>query len=149
MNPFLLDPKDRLGNWKELRAALSGLPEDEQLKTVAEYWAKAPLDKFAYDIDQPDTIPSPWEMVSDGNWCRNSVAIGMEFTLRLAGWSPSRLRLAMMRDWDISEQIIVLIIDDSRVLNYSYGSVVEYPKTRHDIVGAWRFTGKFYSPEGA
>lgn len=146
MNPFLMDPKSRLGHWKEFRKALTAMSEADQLQAVADYWAKAPLDKIAYDIEDPESIPSAWEMVSDGNWCRNSVAIGMEFTLRLAGWAPERLRLAMLRDYDISDQMVVLIIDGIRVLNYSYGLVTDYPATRHDVVGSWRFSGKFYTP---
>lgn len=146
MNPFFLDPKARLGDWKEFRKALTDLPEEEQLNRVAEYWAKAPLGKLAYDLDEPDDIPSAWEMVSAGDWCADSIAIGMEFTLRLAGMSADRMQLAMIRDYDISEMKVVLIIDENRWLNYSYGQVSETPTTRFDIIGRWRFCGKFYRP---
>lgn len=148
MNPFLLDARERLADWKEFRKSLTGLPESEQLDCVAEYWAKAPLGKLAYDLDDPEGIPSPWEMVSAGDWCPNSIAIGMEFTLRLAGWDAERLLLAMIRDYDISEMKVVLIIDENRWLNYSYGLVSETPKTRFDIIGRWHFSGKFYAPIG-
>jgi hypothetical protein len=147
MNPFLMDPQSRLGDWKEFRKSLAALPEDAQLVAVATYWAKAPLGKLAYDLDHPETIPSPWEMISAGDWCENSLAIGMEFTLRLAGWNADRLQLAMIRDYDISEMKVILIIDGRLALNYSYEEVCDYPTSRHDILGRWRFTGKFYVSE--
>jgi hypothetical protein len=146
MNPFLMDPRARLGDWKDFRKQLATMPEAEQLQAVADYWAKAPLGKLAYDLDTPENIASAWEMVSAGDWCENSVPIGMEFTLRLAGMDASRLELAMIRDYDLSVMKVVLIIDGQHWLNYSYGQVCDTPTSRHDVVGRWRFTGKFYAP---
>lgn len=145
MNPFLLDATSRLHDWKEFRNSLSEMSEDDQLTAVAKYWAQAPLLKLAYDIEQAHTLPSPWEMISEGNWCRNSVAVGMDFTLRLAGWSKDRLRLSLIRDWDLSEIILVVIIDGTKVLNYNHAVVSGIPETKHDVVGQWHFSGKLYS----
>lgn len=144
MNPFVLSANDRLEHWKSFRNEIANIPEDEQLAQVAHYWSKAPLSKIAYDIEQPDTWPTPWEMVMAGDWCRNSVAIGMEFTLRLAGFNYSRMELTLIRDWDISEMILVLNIDQKTVLNYTYDSVAPYPQTRHDVISRLKFCGKFY-----
>lgn len=145
MNPFLLPPQERLADWKLFRESLKSLPEENQLTAVALYWGQAPLMKLAYDIERAETLPSPWEMINEGSWCRNSVAVGMEFTLRLAGWDPRRLELRLIRDWDISEVILLLIIDGKEVLNYTYSTVTEYPKSRHDVTGSWSFSGKFYT----
>ena len=146
MNPFMLPSQDRLEHWKNFRTELSTFSSDEQLARVAAYWALAPLSKMAYDIERPETWPGPWEMISEGQWCRNSVAIGMECTLRLAGWNSSRLQLAMIRDYDLSDQVAVVIIDDRKLLNYTYSEVADYPDTKHDVVGRWQFSGKFYQP---
>lgn len=148
MNPFVLSPRDRLAHWKEFRKGLPAMPENEQLARTAEYWALAPLSRFAHDTEHPETWPSPWEMISDGYWCQRSIAIGMEFTLRLSGWDPARLLLADLRDYDVSEQFFVLIIDGIGVMNYTYAEVVGLPETKHDLIGRWRFSGKFYVPVG-
>ena len=144
MNPFILSPEDRLDHWKKFRSSLVDLSEEDKLTRVAEYWALAPLSKLAYDIERPDNWPTPWEMITNGDWCRNSVAIGMEFTLRLSGFPAERMELTLIRDWDISEVILVLNIDQKTVLNYTYDSVDLYPTTRHDVVGRWQFCGKLY-----
>jgi hypothetical protein len=146
MNPFILSSQDRLEHWKQFRRQLPSLPETEQLNSVAKYWALAPLAKVSYDVEDPMSWPTPWEMISQGIWCRNSVAIGMEFTLRLSGWKPQRLQLAMLRDYELSEQTMIVIIDDSKVMNYTYSVVVDYPNTKHEIVGKWQFSGKFCVP---
>jgi hypothetical protein len=144
MNPFILSPTDRLAHWKSFRKTLPRFPEAEQMKQVVEYWALPPLMTFAYDPEVPNSWGTPWEMIDEGNWCRNSVAIGMEFTLRLSGWDAKRLKLRYWKDYDISDLILVLQIDDKWLLNYSYRSVVELPNTRHDIICEWQFSDDIY-----
>lgn len=142
MNPFLLSPQERLADWKEFRKHLADLPETEKFSSVARYWANAPLINHAYDLE--GEIPTPWTMVHDGYWCRISVAIGMEFTLRLAGISPDRMKLQLIRDVDLSEMILLLIIDQHVVLNYQHGTVTSLPTSNHIVVETWQHDGKKY-----
>ena len=100
--------------------------------------------KMAYDFEDCSEWPSPWEMISKGDWCPYSVAIGMEFTLRLAGWDKSRLTLMVIRDYDISAQMMILKIDDDTVLNYSVGMVEEFPKTNYCVLAQFQSNGKRY-----
>jgi hypothetical protein len=116
MNPFLVSPRERLSLWKALRSSLATMPEEEQLDAVAKFWAQAPLHKFAYDVEKPETWPSPWEMINDGEWCARSVGIGIEFTLRLGGWNPERIRLHLIRDLDRSDMMSVVEIDRNTTL---------------------------------
>jgi len=145
MNPFLLSREERLTDWKALRTQLRSLDLEEAAQTVARYWARAPLMKCAYDAYRLETWPGPWEMVMAGDWCRDSVAVGMEFTLRLAGFSQDRLTLVMIKDYDVSDQMLCLKIDNEKLLNYSVAEVVDYPTTKHDIIFQYRFNGRGYS----
>jgi hypothetical protein len=144
MNPFLLNPRERLKDWKDLRNALPGMPEAEQLARVANHWSKAPLSRFAYDAEDAKTWPSIWEMIAENDWCRNSVAIGMEQTLRLSGWDASRLKLALVKDHDLSDMMLVVQVDNRSWLNYDYDSVVEIPNTRKEILVCWQWSGRAY-----
>jgi hypothetical protein len=144
MNPFLTSPRERLSLWKTLRSSLASMPEEEQLAVVAKYWAQAPLHKFAYDAEKPNTWPSPWEMISEGEWCARSVAIGIEFTLRLGGWNPDRISLHLIRDLDRSDMLFVVEIDGKYYLNYDHGLVSTVPNTKRDFVCSWKFNGKSY-----
>lgn len=148
MNPFLLTPRERLADWKQLRTRLSALSEQEQLQAVALYWAQAPLRKLAYDPQQPSSWPTPWEMVSLGEWCPQSVAIGMEFTLRLSGWKSERLGLVLFNDEKKSTPTLALEIDDRLLLNYHYASVVDGAGVIDFVTCRWRFNGRHYAPYG-
>jgi hypothetical protein len=145
MNPFMFAQGERLSDWKALRASLPAMSEEDQLLKIAQYWGRAPLMKCAYDSYKIEEWPGPWEMVIAGDWCRDSVAAGMEFTLRLSGWSADRLSLVMIRDYDISDQMLVLKIDNEKVLNYSIDEVVDNPSTKHAVMFQYRFNGRGYS----
>ncbi len=144
MNHFFLSRDERVQHWKIFRDSLKELSDIEALNAVAHYWAQAPIMKRAYDDMDFSDWPSPWEMVHKGDWCQSSVAIGMEFTLRLAGWDANRLELITITDYDISEQKMILKIDESLVLNYTVGEVEEYPTTNHLIMISFRHDGKRY-----
>lgn len=144
MSVFFLKPEERLADWKEFRESLSLVSDEDALKMVAGYWGEAPLMKHAYDPDDLPSWPGPWEMISEGDWCPYSVAVAMEFTLRLAGWDASRLKVIHIRDYEISDQKYILKIDESLALNYSVGEVTEYPNTRHDVLGVFQSDGKRY-----
>jgi hypothetical protein len=144
MNPFLMSPSELMATWKALRAAMHDKAEIDQLQDVAIFWAKAPLSTMAYDPEILDTYPTPWEMLAENDWCRNSIAIGMDFTLRLGGWPPERMAIHMIRDYDISDQKLVLVVDGNFYLNYETMSVLTIPETNHDIMARWSFKGRKY-----
>jgi hypothetical protein len=145
VNPFLLAPRERLADWKAFRQSITSLPEEQQLSAVARYWGRAPLSTIAYDAEDLSSWPTAWEMVSAGEWCRNSVAVGMEATLRLCGWDRHRMAIRHVRDLDICFAGLVLEIDGNRWLNYDHAIVVEHPRTRLVEMARWHFTGKFYA----
>lgn len=146
MNPFLLGPRERLADWKQLREGLKALPETEQIERVQRYWWQAPVSRFAYDAEDAQSWPTIWEMINENNWCRNSIAIGMEQTLRLSGWDPKRLKLVFIKDHDLSDMMLVVQIDDTYWLNYEHNEVVTIPATNRDVLVCWQHNGKSYQP---
>jgi hypothetical protein len=141
MNPFLLDSGTRLAHWKTFRKGLVDKNLTTQVNAVANYWSKAPLGVCAYDMDSCSHWPNPWELIHNNRWCRSSVAIGMENTLRLAGLADDRLTLQLITD-DLYQALLVLIIDDTYVLNYAWGSVHLIPFSDHEVIRQWRFTDR-------
>ena len=145
MNPFLLRPAERLADWKQFRNSLPSLSEEQCFAAVAAYWANAPLLSIAYDLESCGNWPTIWEMIYANEWDRNTVAIGMEATLRLAGVAADRMTLRLIHDRTIQDILLVLSIDDRWLLNYDWGSFRCYPETDHYIISEWRFTGRGYS----
>ncbi len=145
MNPFFLSSSERLADWKELRENIASMPEQDAFRAVSEYWARAPMMKMAYDPEHPEEWPLIWEMISNGDWCPFSVAIGMESTLRLSGLiDPSRMEVLYIRDYEISDTKYILKIDNNTVLNYTVGEVEEYPTSSPQILARFKNDGKRY-----
>lgn len=144
MNPFLLSNHELLSEWKDFRKSLPSFSEAEQLEKVALFWAQAPLMKFAYDAERPDEWGTPWEQLDSNDWDRNSLAVGMEFTLRLSGWDASRLKLQYIRDPEISNIVMVLKIDDIMLLNYYERIISPLPNHDYGIIFSWQHDGKKY-----
>jgi hypothetical protein len=144
MNPFLLASSERRSHWKTFRQGLELLDMPAKLTAVAQYWSQAPLlCQRAYDPDDAAHWPTPWELLHYNRWCRNSIAIGMENTLRLANVSADQLTLQLISDSQ-NVDLLVLIIDATAVLNYNWGSVQYIPLFNHVVLRQWRFTGRSY-----
>ena len=121
INPFILPPSERLSHWKTFRRSLPSLSDTQQLEQVAAYFAQAPIITIACNLDTPNTWPTIWEMVSAGEWCRNSTAIGIYATLHLAGWAAARLDLRHVIDHENSVMVLVVLVDGNTLLNYDWG----------------------------
>lgn len=146
INPFLLTSADLAAEWKDLRRALPKLELDAQLTHVAAFFALAPLlVRSPYDRSRLDAWPSPWEMMTNNKWCADSVAVGMDFTLRLGGVDPTRLTIQHIADPRDREQKLVLQIDDTYLLNYDHASVIKQTVEPNYILKYWKYNGKLYS----
>ncbi len=144
MNPFLLAGNERLDHWKKFRKSMSGLAETDQLNAVAQYWSQTPLLSIAYNCDAPNTWPTIWEMIQEGDWCRNSTAIGIDGTLRLIGFNPDRLSLGWLLDQENSTMLMVVCVDNTTLLNYDWGLLTPYPNTKPRWLRRFRWIGRGY-----
>jgi len=145
INPFLLHPQERLDNWKTFRKSLHDQPELTQLEAVAAYWANAPILKIAYDPEAPEAWPTIWEMVNAGEWCRNSIAIGMEATLRVSGWHPDRLELLLVNDREISDMMLLVRVDSTWAMNHEWGVLKPYPTGNVATIRRYCWKGQGYA----
>ena len=142
-NPFLQAPSERLAQWKTFRRNLQKIDLDTQINEVAAFWSLPPIGPRAYDPADCASWLTPWEMIHNNQWCRSSVAIAMEHTLRLSGLAADRLRLRLISD-PIHDALLVLVVDDDLVLNYDWGSVRRLPLNGHDVISEWQFTDRNY-----
>jgi len=138
MSCFQLSPQGRLTHWRDFRHGIVDQPRDTQLKATAAYWAQAPLDPKVFDLDGP--WPNTWTMLETNNFCRHSLAICIESTLRLVGWSNKRLVLRLIND---STPLLVLVADETLTLNYAWGAVHSGIITR-PVLRQWQFDERDY-----
>src|SRR5580692_3290076 len=118
MNIFLLEPTQRILKWREFRKTLkNNIDEKEQLELVAEFWSHALLQTYSIDYDNPNTWPSPWELIYEGGLCQTAIAYLMVQTLILSGWNNKRIELYFLKNE--KEQIMAVVIDNKYILNFS------------------------------
>jgi hypothetical protein len=132
MNPFLLSPSERLAEWRNFRQSLKELDEMEQLERVAVWVSRAPTSNHVLDVDSPKDWPGPWDLLNEGDFDNTATAYLMEQTLLLSGWDASRLRLHLIRNHKMQEQLMILLVDDKWALNYSHAEVFNFDKIRPD-----------------
>src|SRR5690606_6982603 len=131
MNPFLLPEKDRLLSWRELRSQISKQSDNEKYDTLLRWWAKAPICRYSIDAMDCSGWPTPWELLNENMFCTSAIAFMMAHTLALSGFERSRMKLVFIRGND--DERLVVVIDGSIVLNYSYAEVFDWHEIRDDF----------------
>ena len=130
MNPFLLSSSERLAAWREFRAVLKQQSESDQLAGLAKWAGQIPVITYSIDFDNPQSWPTPWELIHENRFCPTAVAYLMEQTLIMLDWDTSRLKLVYIKNTDDQEQKMILVVDDSWALNYSIGELFNFDTIR-------------------
>lgn len=129
MKPYLLSPTDRIRHWRDFRLTLTNDESDEdQILRVMRYWQQFPLVEHFLDIDRPKKWSTSWELIMGGDFCQSSLAYLMEQTLLMAfdHWDKDRLQLMFIDDKSKSKQLMILVIDNKYVVNYSYDEIIDF-----------------------
>lgn len=126
----IMSPTERLRDWKEFRDSLTDdLTEEEILNNLAQYWTSVPLVRFYLDFDYPDTWPTPWELIHSGEFCSTGVAYLMYKTIELSPaekFKNSEIKLLWIKDLEIEDLLMVVVINSKYVLNYYRGKVKDW-----------------------
>lgn len=122
INVFLLDYYTRLREWSNLKENLAGKDLATICVEVDKFWQQTPLLKhYLHPADTPDW-PSPWELISDNNYCYYARGLGMVYTLMLLGIEDIDFIDAM---YDNSENVCLVLVDNAKyILNWYPDSVL-------------------------
>ena len=116
-------PKQRLKTWREFRLSLDDIEyEEDCLQAVVDWWKTAPVGSRELEIYDVKSWPDPWQLIYTNALDENSIALGMAYTLHLADWTCSVL---LVQNQEESWIRLVVLVDDTYVLNYTYGVVEE------------------------
>lgn len=121
-NIFILDYEVRLKSWVDLRNKLLRQPISDQIIEIDSFWQRVPLSNHYLHPDFIKDWPSPWQLLSDNNYCYYARALGMIYTLLLLG--INKLELITAIDDNSNEVVLVLVDDAKYVLNYWPDTVV-------------------------
>lgn len=127
MQPYLLPPEGRLRHWKDFRLSLDeNMTDEEHLDSTMKYWNQYPVVNRYIDPYEPETWPTPWELIYENDFCRSTLAYMMEQTLLLSKdgrWLEDRLQLKYINDEELGMEFIILVIDNKHVINYDHDQI--------------------------
>jgi len=114
-------PKQRLKLWREFRLSLDNIEyEEDCLQSVINWWKSAPVGSRELDIYDKNTWPDPWQLIYTNALDENSITLGIAYTLHLIDWECDVL---LVQNQEESWIRLIVLVDDSYVLNYTYGVV--------------------------
>jgi hypothetical protein len=113
--------KSRLQRWRRLRKEIVEITKiEKQLRVVIDFWKTTPLGTTAIDPYTPSTWPSPWEMLNTNNYDENVVGLCIAYTLY---YSDIPCRILHVQNVDNNEIKLIVLVDDTYILNYNYDSI--------------------------
>lgn len=122
MNDFWQkQPKERLKLWRQFRKNLKEYSIKEMLNEVLAFWNTLPISSNTIDIYDETTWPKPWDLVWEGEYDENNIALGMAYTIALENYAQCKILL--VQNTEESYIALAVLVDDTYVLNLSYNSV--------------------------
>lgn len=119
-------PSIRLSLWRQFRKGLDTNNTELVCNTVMEWWKTAPISSMTIDPVDSTTWPTPWEMLHAGDFCEDSMALGMSYTIYYANEDLPN-ELLYVTDNNRSLQRLCALIDNKYLLNYEHGSISTLP----------------------
>ena len=119
-------PTARLSQWRDFRKGLDTSNTYEVCKTVVDWWKMAPISSLTIDPVNSSTWPTPWEMLHKGDFCENSIALGMSYTIYYANERIPN-ELFFITCTETSQHKLCVNIDNKYLLNYEHGAISTLP----------------------
>ena len=83
-----LSASDRLARWRDFRKSLATVPVDEAIEQTVQFWRSCPFTPFYLEARQPETWPSPWQLLDENYYCDLAKALGMLYTIQFTQHGP-------------------------------------------------------------
>ena len=131
LNPFQDTYENRLRSWRDLRLKTKILPLDQACVQIDKWWQQAPLVKHHLHWDEVGNWSSPWDLLSENQYCLLTRSLGMCYTLLMIGVDD--IQLVMTTDSQAEEHYLVLVDGPKYTMNYWPDSVLNTPHNEFTI----------------
>ena len=114
----------RLAAWKQFRRSLDSMELEPALLAVAAFWQSCPFCPYYLDVDDPDSWPTAWQLISDNYYCDLARALGMLYTVAYSRHGLYHMEIRTYIDPETRYTYNLVCIDNQRwVLNLVDGEV--------------------------
>lgn len=119
----------QLDAWFKLRQNLE--TSEDPFLDVSKFFLKLPRVKFYTDPYDSGTWPTPWELVSENEYCEFNLILGMCYTLQLTDrfkHIQPKIHIAVDNN---SKTVYYLLLIEDKVYGYNEGwsTITELPKS--------------------
>lgn len=125
-----LPTEARLVLWRNFRKTLEWKDLEAAAEASAEWWAGIPTQDVVPNVSAPwatDTWPDPWNLMADGPLDHTHTSVAIAYTLWMVA-SPEdkeRITLGVINSNERRQILLVVVIDNERLINYNSGKVVD------------------------
>lgn len=135
-----LRPLDRIFHWKDFREGLRFLTLEECLVEVSHLWSFAPFVNYYLDPESCAKWPDPWTLLHENYYCDLAKTLGMFYTIALSEHGKNKIVLSILEHKKKKEQINIVIVNDTHILNYDFNSVVNSKKVSKNYHCSFSYT---------
>lgn len=118
---FATSRKERLALWRRFRKTMVNIPLEDAVQLCIDWWKTAPISANVFDPFKPATWLGPWDLVWQGEFDEDSVALGMAYSIHLENLSKCELLLLQSHENNITR--LTVLVDNQYILNYNYGII--------------------------
>lgn len=122
--------KARLSAWYNLRQQLE--TSEDPFLDVTRFFLKLPRVKIYTDPYDSSTWPTPWELVSENEYCEFNIILGICYTLQLTErFNNIKPKINVSVD-SVNKTVYYLLVIDDKVYGYleeEWTTVDQLPKT--------------------
>jgi len=119
--------------WRELRQNAVDMSVDSIVNAVNTWWTFSPWVRKTIDPYKPETWPTPWDMISRGEFCRSAIALGQAYTLWMTA-PNTNVELWLVNNFSEKDIHLVVVIDKKTVLNYTLGQVMSIEECDFELL---------------
>lgn len=141
---FQLDAESRLKSWRKFRASLSLMPLGPALDEVREFWSTAPFAPYYLDPANPESWPTPWQLIVENYYCDIAKALGMLYTVKFSVHGPA-LDAEILNCEELGTGFaynLVYLAQGKYVLNYTDDAVVNIESIPKELYVRRRWTSE-------
>jgi hypothetical protein len=128
------DNQGKLLTWREWREQLATMSNDESADEVSKWWSNVPMVNKGVDPWRPETWPTPWDLVCQGQFCPSGQGLGMFYSLSLIG-KECELILAIVNEE--KKPRLMVLLPDNKLLNYYYSEVGNINEANVQVLQRW------------
>lgn len=123
---FHKSPDERLSDWSKFRKNLDTL--DNPLTELAEFWSTAPLIIHNHKVDpyNPNSWPTPWDLIVENKYDDFTLALMMAYTLKLTNkYNNDKIEVRTMVDSSKTRLYNLVYVNETDVLNYERATAIK------------------------